>query len=71
MQHLTAEQLSDRCGGAPSVGTLANWRSQVNRGLPNKGPAFMKIGKTVKYPIASVEKWERAALKGDNDNTPP
>ena len=62
--YMTADQLSLRCGGTPSVGTLANWRSQVNRGLPNKGPAFVKIGKIIRYPLIEVEKWERTLLRG-------
>lgn len=66
--YLTAKQLSDRLGGTPSVGTLANWRSLVNRGEPNPGPAFVKFGKTVKYPVVEVEKWESLNLKGANDN---
>lgn len=69
--YYTAKQLSDHLGGTPSVGTLANWRSMVNRGKPNPGPAFVKFGKTVKYPVAEVEKWEAGRLKGANDNGKP
>lgn len=68
--YLTVEQLSSRLGGTPSVGTLNNWRSMVNRGLANPGPAFVKFGKAVKYPLAEIERWEAARLKGANDNEP-
>jgi hypothetical protein len=67
--YLTVEQLSARLGGVPSVGTLNNWRSMVNKGQPNPGPAFVKLGKHVKYPLAEVERWEASRLKGANDNT--
>ena len=40
-----------------SIGTLANWRVQ------GKGPAFIKCGKKVLYPVAKVEEWEEANLR--------
>lgn len=50
--HLTPEELSARTRIA--LGTLANWRNQ------RRGPAFLKLGARVLYPLAEVEQWEKA-----------
>jgi predicted DNA-binding transcriptional regulator AlpA len=52
---LTAIQLAKRWH--MSVGTLCNWRSQ------GKSPKYIKIGKTVLYPLEEVEAFERDHLK--------
>lgn len=50
-EHLTPEELAARWGKAR--GTLANWRSA------GKGPGYTKIGKTILYPLKSVERFEQ------------
>ncbi|MNK29169.1 hypothetical protein D3C87_475590 [compost metagenome] len=60
--YLRPNDLNERWGGAVTTGTLANWRSQGN------GPAFVKFGTRVLYPLDEVERWEVAQLRGVNDN---
>jgi hypothetical protein len=52
-KYLTAEEVSERYRGAVSVGTLRNWRAM------RVGPAFVKIGKAVLYPIAELDAWDK------------
>lgn len=60
---LTAAEVSQRWGGAVGTGTLANWRVQ------GKGPAFVKLGSKVLYPIDELDKWEAAQkVNAANDN---
>lgn len=40
-----------------TIGTLSNWRVQGN------GPRFIKVGRKVLYPVASVAAYEAAALR--------
>lgn len=54
---LSDEQLVERWNGAVSKGTLANWRSK------GTGPAYVKFGSRVRYPLAQVEAWEAANLR--------
>lgn len=60
--NLTPAEVVARWGAAVTVGTLANWRAQ------GKGPAFIKFGTRVRYPLAKLEKWEAANIHADNDN---
>ncbi len=53
---LTAEEVSDRYRGEISVGTLRNWRAM------RVGPAFVKIGKAVLYPIDALDTWDEKNL---------
>jgi hypothetical protein len=53
---LTPEEVSARYRGEVSVGTLRNWRAM------RIGPAFIKIGKAVLYPVRELESWDRANL---------
>jgi hypothetical protein len=48
-KYLTAEEVSDRYRGAVSVGTLRNWRAM------RVGPAFVKVGKALLYPLRKPE----------------
>ena len=48
---LTAEEVSSRYRSEVTVGTLRNWRAM------RIGPAFVKIGKAVLYPIEELEAW--------------
>lgn len=50
---LTAEEVSERYRGSVSVGTLRNWRAM------KIGPAFVKIGKAVLYPINELDAWDQ------------
>lgn len=61
---LTPDELVERWSGAVTRGTLANWRSQ------GEGPAFVKFGNRVRYPMVKVEAWEAANLRAANDNDP-
>jgi len=45
----TAEQVSDITG--VKTGTLSNWRSR------GEGPAWLKCGRKIWYPIADFESW--------------
>jgi hypothetical protein len=53
LKYLTAEEVSERYRGAVSVGTLRNWRAQ------RVGPAFVKIGKAVLYPLGELDAWDK------------
>ncbi len=50
---LTADEVSERYRGEITVGTLRNWRAM------RIGPAFVKIGKAVLYPIAELDAWDQ------------
>lgn len=52
-KYLAAEEVSERYRGAVSVGTLRNWRAM------RVGPAFIKIGKAVLYPIDELKAWDK------------
>jgi hypothetical protein len=52
-KYLTVEEVWERYRGAVSVGTLRNWRTM------RVGPAFVKIGKAVLYPIAELDAWDK------------
>ncbi len=55
-RYLTAEEVSERYRGEVSVGTLRNWRAQ------RVGPPFIKIGKSVLYPVQALDEWDRKNL---------
>lgn len=66
-QFLTGEELAARW--KINKQTLNNWRHRRNTGKPGqKGPAFVKIGSRVLYPLEQVELWERSNMQGANDN---
>lgn len=50
---LTAEEVSERYRGGVSVGTLRNWRAM------RIGPAYVKVGKSVLYPVNELEAWDQ------------
>lgn len=52
LQHLRPADLAERW--AIPTKTLANWRSA------GKGPAYIKVGGTVRYTLADVELHEAA-----------
>jgi len=53
---LTTEEVSERYRGQISVGTLRNWRAQ------RVGPPYVKIGKSVLYPVQGLDEWDRKNL---------
>jgi hypothetical protein len=50
---LTAQEVSERYRGEITVGTLRNWRAM------RVGPAFVKIGKAVLYPVDELDAWDQ------------
>ena len=50
---LTAEEVSERYRREITVGTLRNWRAM------RIGPAFVKIGKAVLYPVRELDAWDQ------------
>jgi hypothetical protein len=50
---LTTEEVSERYRGQVTVGTLRNWRAM------RIGPAFVKVGKAVLYPVAELDAWDK------------
>ncbi|MGX5830170.1 DNA-binding protein [Mesorhizobium sp. 43Arga] len=50
---LTAEEVSERYRGSNSLGTLRNWRAK------RIGPAYVKLGKALLYPIEELDVWDR------------
>lgn len=52
--YLTPAELSARWKGKPKVSTLRTWRCQ------KIGPDFVKIGKSVLYPLPAIEEFERS-----------
>jgi hypothetical protein len=52
-KYLTAEEVAQRYRGAVSVGTLRNWQAM------RVGPAFVKIGKAVLYPVDELDAWDK------------
>jgi hypothetical protein len=50
---LTTEEVFDRYRGAISIGTLKNWRSL------RIGPSFVKLGKTILYPVEHLDRWDQ------------
>ena len=63
-EYISPRELAGRWGGAVTPGTLANWRCK------GRGPAYVRFGHRVRYPLAMVEAWEAANLHlvGANDN---
>lgn len=61
-ENLTSAEVVKRWNGAVTTGTLANWRAK------GKGPAFIKFGSRVRYPLAQLEHWENLNLRASNDN---
>lgn len=49
---MTPDDLANRWG--ISTSTLLSWR------IKNKGPSYLKLGKSVLYRLIEVEKYERA-----------
>jgi hypothetical protein len=53
---LTPEEVSERYRGQVTIGTLRNWRAL------RVGPAFIKVGKAVLYPVEQLDAWDRKNL---------
>ena len=54
--YLTDEEVSERYRGEITVGTLRNWRAM------RVGPAFVKVGKSVLYPVDELDAWDQKNL---------
>jgi len=69
-QYITPAQLVLRWGSVVKLQTLANWRANYN---PPRGPAFVKEGHNVFYPLQAVKAWEsqhmaiKLGVKAAND----
>ena len=50
--YLTPEEVAERYRGAVSLDTLRNWRSL------RIGPSFVKVGKSVLYPLPELDQWD-------------
>lgn len=59
-QYLTAKELAERWRNIVSPQALANWRSE------GRGPAFVKIGGRVLYPIRDVLAYEQQSRRNAN-----
>jgi len=55
-RHLTPVELAERLGGDFSVDTLKYWRTT------GQGPAYLRVGKYVRYRESDVEAWEKTRL---------
>jgi hypothetical protein len=55
-KYLTADEVVERYRGEVSAGTLRNWRAQ------RVGPPFIKIGKSVLYPVQALDEWDKQNL---------
>ena len=53
---LTTDEVSQRYRGQISAGTLRNWRTQ------RVGPPYIKIGRSVLYPVQGLEEWDKKNL---------
>jgi len=59
-QYLTPEEVVARYRDELTLGTLRNWRAM------RVGPDFIKIGKAVLYPQASLDAWDKQNLVSCN-----
>jgi excisionase family DNA binding protein len=62
-QRLTEKELAARLGVSPR--TVQQWR--VHGG----GPAYLKLGVSVRYDLATVEAWERAQTRSHTADPGP
>jgi excisionase family DNA binding protein len=62
-KHLTIDDLADRCG-VPRM-TVERWNSRGG------GPAFMKIGRHVRYRLQDVIAWEESRIVIPEDTPAP
>ncbi len=53
---LTTEEVCERYRGEISEGTLRNWR------VLRIGPPFIKIGRSVLYPVQGLDEWDKKTL---------
>jgi hypothetical protein len=54
---LTPAQVSEQTGIA--VKTLANWRSMSTTTDTHVGPAFVKVGRLVRYDADALAEWQQ------------
>lgn len=54
VRHLTTDELADRLGVVPE--TVRSWRQR------GTGPAYIRLGRAIRYREPEVEAWERSRL---------
>lgn len=54
--YLTHEEVTERYRGTVTIGTLRNWRSM------RMGPPYVKVGKSILYPIIQLDIWDQKNL---------
>jgi predicted site-specific integrase-resolvase len=59
VQYLTPEQVADRY--QLSEATVKEWRYR------GTGPAYLRLGKRVRYSVEALEKWEQKVESGGDD----
>ena len=52
-KYLTVEEVVERYRGGVTVSTLESWRGM------RIGPAFIKVGKAVLYPVEELDVWDK------------
>ena len=55
-KYLTVDEVVERYRGEVSAGTLRSWRAQ------RVGAPFIKIGKSVLYPVQGLDEWDKMNL---------
>lgn len=56
-EYLTPKELAARWKGVVAEGTLLNWR------IKRIGPRYIKVGRSVLYPLAEVQEYEKHSLQ--------
>lgn len=54
--YLTIPEVVARYRGQVAEGTFANWR------VRGQGPSYIKVGKSVLYPLSELEAWDKRLL---------
>lgn len=62
-QHLSVDDLANRMG--VPVDTIYLWNSK------GVGPAYMRVGRHVRYRLRDVERWEQSRLVTTGDGRAP
>lgn len=56
-RYLTAHEVVAHYDGALTIGGLSVWRCR------GQGPAYLKLGKKVVYPLTALIEWEAAQVR--------
>ncbi|MEI7669979.1 MAG: DNA-binding protein [Pseudomonadota bacterium] len=60
--YLTDKEVAERWKGVVRIGTLSNWR------VKGTGPHYIKIGRSVLYPLSVIVEWEQRHFKKTSGN---